>query len=357
MRALAIYAGPRALAHLKAQGLRPHDVHAVPAAAGGPKGLVLNHLDRFIFGHWLQDATQPLHLLGASIGAWRMACACMPNPQAALAELAEDYIAQSYEHEPGKPPTPEVVSRMFGRAIESRLGSRADQILSHPHRRLHVFTSHGRGLLHREGRWRTPLGYACAFAANAVHRQALGQWIERVVFSDPRDPLPFALSDFRSQQTSLLRHNLVPAVLASCSIPFWLRAVHDVPGGPSGAYWDGGITDYHLHLNYQQMSTGLVLYPHFQPQVVPGWLDKAWTSRHRATSALSNVIVLAPSLQWVSTLPQAKLPDRKDFTSFGDDLAGRQRVWRQALAQSQQLADDFAQFLRAPEQWPVQPLA
>ena len=357
MQALAVYAGPRAMAHLLRIGLQPHDVHAIPAAAGGPKGLVLNHLDRFIFGHWLQGATQSLHLLGASIGAWRMACACRQDPAAALAELAEDYITQSYEHEPGKAPTPEVVSRMFGRAIEARLGTCAQEILSHPHRRLHVFTSHGRGLLHREGRWRTPVGYACAFAANAVKRQALGQWLERVVFSDPREPLPFALSDFPSQLSALGPHNLVPAVLASCSIPFWLRAVHDVPGGPLGAYWDGGITDYHLHLNYQHMSQGLVLYPHFQAQVVPGWLDKAWKSRHRATDALSNVIVLAPSAQWVRTLPQGKLPDRQDFNTFGDDLAGRQQVWRRALAQSQQLADDFAQFLHSPAQWPIQPLA
>ena len=43
---------------------------------------------------------------------------------------------------------------------------------------------------------------------------------------------------------------LWPRILASCSIPFWLDAVHDIPGAPRGAYWDGGITDYHLHLPY-----------------------------------------------------------------------------------------------------------
>jgi hypothetical protein len=39
--ALQILAGPRARAHLREQGLRPQDVRVVPAAAGGPKGLVL----------------------------------------------------------------------------------------------------------------------------------------------------------------------------------------------------------------------------------------------------------------------------------------------------------------------------
>ena len=90
------------------------------------------------------------------------------------------------------------------------------------------------------------------------------------------------------------------------------------------------------------MDDGLVLYPHFQPTVVPGWLDKAWKSRHRATPALDNLVLLSPSPEWVATLPGSKLPDRSDFKTFADDEAGRQRVWRTAVAQSQQLADEFA---------------
>ena len=338
-----MHAGPRAAARLRERGLRAQDVRVLPGAAGGPKGLVLNPLDRFIFGHWLEAAPQVVHLVGASIGAWRMACACLPDAEAALAQLAEDYVTQRYDHEPGCPPTAEVVSRAFGQKIVERLGSRAGEILSHPRRRLHVVTSHGRHVLAREGRLRTPLGYAGAFMANAVHRRALGAWLERVVFSDPRDPLPLALDDFRTRQAVLNAANLSPAVLASCSIPFWLKAVHDVPGGPRGAYWDGGITDYHLHWPYARMDEGLVLYPHFQPTVVPGWLDKAWKSRHRATPALDNLVLLSPSPEWVATLPGGKLPDRSDFKTFADDEAGRQRVWRVAVAQSQQLADEFAE--------------
>ena len=88
--------------------------------------------------------------------------------------------------------------------------------------------------------------------------------------------------------------NLRPAILASCSIPFWLEAVHDIPGAPRGAYWDGGITDYHLHLDYGSLAEGLVLYPHFQSTVMPGWLDKALKHRHRATAHLDNVVLLSP---------------------------------------------------------------
>ena len=56
-RALQVFAGPRALLHLRERGLRPADVRVIPAAAGGPKGLVLNPLDRFLFGHWLAGSS------------------------------------------------------------------------------------------------------------------------------------------------------------------------------------------------------------------------------------------------------------------------------------------------------------
>jgi len=354
--ALRVHAGPRARRHLAQAGLSPADVRVVPAAAGGPKALVLLPLDRFVFGHWLEHSTpQILHLLGSSIGAWRMAAACLPDADAALAQLAEDYITQSYPHAPGRMPTPQTISEHFERRLQLRLGQRAAEILAHPQRRLHVITSRGRGLLHRPGRLAMPLGWMAAFAANALGRQSLGSMMERVVFSDPRDPLPFALEDYRrTLSVSLDPHNLAPAVLASCSIPFALQAVQDVPGGPKGSYWDGGITDYHLHLDYAAMAEGLVLYPHFSDRVVPGWLDKAWKRRHRATPMLDNLVLLSPSPEWVRGLPNGKLPDRSDFKVYGDDDAERQRVWRRVLAESQRLADEFAELVHGSG--PVQAL-
>jgi hypothetical protein len=339
---------------LRERGLRAQDVRALPGAAGGAKGIVLNPLDRFIFGQWLRSTTHSIHLLGASIGAWRLAAACLPDADAALAELAEDYITQTYAHEPGRMPTAATVSRAFGEKIEQRLGRRAAEVLSHPRFRLHVFTSRGRHVLARQGRVRTPAGYLGAFVANAVHRRALGAFIDRVVFADPREALPFPLSDFRTHRAELTTANLAPAILASCSIPFWLDAVHDVPGGPRGAYWDGGITDYHLHLNYAGMADGVVLYPHFQPHVVPGWLDKAFKRRHLASPMLDNLVVLSPSPEWVASLPNAKLPDRNDFKAYGDDEARRVRDWRVAVAESQRLADEFAEIVTAGR--PVQAL-
>ncbi len=355
MRALQVLAGPRAQAHLRERGLLPQDVRVIPAAAGGPKGLALLPLDRYLFGQWLAPSTQTLHLLGASIGAWRMACACLPDADAALAQLAEDYVTQRYEHAPGKLPSPRVVTQTFGARLQQRLGVRAAQVLAHPQRRLHVFASRGRHLLHRAGPLRAAAGYLGAYGANAISRRALGGWMERVVFSDARDALPLALHDFRTRHAPLDAGNLAPAVLASCTIPFALEPVQDPPGAPPGSYWDGGITDYHLHLDYASMDQGLVLYPHFHSRVVPGWLDKAWKRRHRATGFLSNLVLLAPTPEWVATLPGGKLPDRQDFKAYGDDHAARERAWRGALAESQRLADEFAELVHSGR--PVQALA
>lgn len=39
------------------------------------------------------------------------------------------------------------------------------------------------------------------------------------------------------------------------------------------------------------MPLGLVLYRHFQPTVVPGWLDKGPRHRHAASDRLANVVL------------------------------------------------------------------
>ena len=354
MRALRLYAGPAALRHLREGGLQPADVRAIPAAAGGPKGLVLGPLDRFIFGDWLPRSGQPVDLIGASIGAWRMATACLNEPVAAFERLSRDYIAQHYELPPGqKRPPPELISERFGGSLQAFYGGRVTEVLSHPRYRLHIITSRGRHFMRRETGLRAPLGYLGAMLSNAVHRKALGAWLERVVFSGPVPAdrtagFPFATHDFRTRQLALNEANFMAALQASCSIPFVLRAVPQITGAPPGAYWDGGITDYHLHLDYGTRP-GIVLYPHFQKQVVPGWLDKPWKWRHRASNFLDHMLVLAPDPDWVRRLPNGKLPDRNDFTTYSHDLAGRMKAWNGAVAASQQLADEFGQWLERPD--------
>ena len=363
MKALNIYAGPAALAHLQKNGLHAPDVSIIPAAAGGPKGLILGPLDKFIFGQWLANSQHEVHLVGASIGAWRMATACLNNSVQAFEKLEHDYIHQEYDLEPGRNfPVPVEISRKFGKSLQDFYRGRVGQVLQHPRYKLHIVTSRGRHVLRRENKFATPLGYAGAFFTNAVHRKAMGAWLERVVFSAQAAPdniacaaLPFATQDYRTRQVHLSEANFAPALQASCSIPFVLKAVHDIPGAPRGAYWDGGITDYHLHLNYQA-GNGLVLYPHFQKAVVQGWLDKALKWRHGSTHFLDRMVVLAPKPEWIAQLPRAKLPDRNDFAHHGRDLAARVAQWTSCVDAAQQLADEFAQWLDKPDMAMVQAL-
>lgn len=362
MRALRIYAGPGARRHIEKNGLRAADVGVVPGAAGGPKGLILGPLDRFLFGQWLPAATHPIHLVGASIGAWRMATACLRNPIEAFARLERDYIAQDYELPPGrKTPTAAHVSERFSQNLESFYGGRIDEVLASERYRLHIVTAHGRHLLSRQHRIGTPLGYLGAFVSNSLHRKAMGAWLERVVFSVPERGdacrLPFGIDDYPTRQVTLTAANFQPALQASCSIPFVLDAVHDIPGAPPGAYWDGGITDYHLHLKYDCGSgPNLVLYPHFQKSVVPGWLDKGLKWRHRATAFLDDMVVLAPDPDWLRTLPNGKLPDRTDFSRYATDYPGRVKAWTTAVQMANRMADEFAQWLEQPDPGRVEAL-
>lgn len=360
MKALALYAGPWALRHLTRHGLRPADVQVIPGAAGGPKGLILGPLDRFVFGDWLSRSHHPLHLIGASIGAWRMATACLPDPAKALAQLEHDYIHQDFQPPPGQNrPTAQQVSQAFAASLQHFYGGRIHDVLNHPRFHLHVVTSRGLGMLAQEGRWTTPMGYAAAFLCNVVQRRAMGAWLQRVVFSrclgEVPAPWPFDARDYASLQLPLTDDNFMQALQASCSIPFVLQAVHDIPGAPPGAYWDGGITDYHLYLDYRPVP-GLVLYPHFQRHVVPGWLDKSLRWRHGSSPFLDRVLLLAPRPEWVAALPNGKLPDRTDFTRYAHDLPERVRVWQSAASAAQQLADEFAQWLEHPDVSQVMPL-
>jgi hypothetical protein len=359
MKALAIYAGPHAKQHLALHGLSASDVGVIPAAAGGPKGLILGPLDRFMFNEWLPTSQQPVDLVGASIGAWRMATACLPDSSAGLLRLEHDYIHQHYELKPGeKFPSAKQVSESFRENLDFFYGGLVEPLLNHPRFRLHVLTSRGKGLLQHEHPILSPLGYGGAFLSNLISRKAMGASLERVVFSSAGS-LPFGTQDYATRHLALTSSNFMDVLQASCAIPFVLKAVHNIQGAPMGAYWDGGITDYHLHLDWNKQSertASLVVYPHFQKAVIPGWLDKALKWRHKATAFLDNTLVLAPNPEWVKTLPNGKLPDRTDFATYGQDLQARVKVWKAATSASQQLADEFAAWLQKPNMASVQDL-
>ena len=85
----------------------------------------------------------------------------------------------------------------------------------------------------------------------------------------------------------------------------------------------------------------MILYPHFIDRVVPGWFDKTIPWRKHNAEQLRDVLLLAPSPEYLERLPHRKLPDRKDFNRYVYDNDGREAYWRKAMSESQRLGDEF----------------
>ena len=338
MQTLSIRCGPHALATLKREGLQASAVATIPAAAGGPKGLALHGLDCAIFGEWLPQQPRPRQLIGASVGAWRMAAAAQNDPVAALTRLADFYCEQRYS---AKPSSSEI-SAFCQRLVAHIVGGHEAEILNSENYRLNVLTVRGKKILAKASRYRTLAGFAAAAASNSVSRQQLRHWLDRVWFYAAAEKIKLLpLNDFHTDEVALSAQNLHAALLASGAIPIVLDAVTDIAGAPAGFYWDGGIIDYHLDLPYQR-SEGIVLYPHFTDHIVPGWLDKFHKKRRANGPNLDNLILISPTAEFVSTLPNRKLPDRSDFKRYGPQRQEeRIRDWRIAVAESRRMGDEF----------------
>jgi len=119
---IVIHAGARAAAHIRARGLLPDDIAVIPAGAGGPKGLILHGLDRFVFGEWLPRAPRERHFIGASIGAWRMDSALQPGAVGALERLVRLYAEQQYPPNPA----PAYISRVCRDLVDQVVDNVAD---------------------------------------------------------------------------------------------------------------------------------------------------------------------------------------------------------------------------------------
>ncbi|HEX5521206.1 MAG TPA: hypothetical protein VFX29_05890 [Longimicrobiaceae bacterium] len=337
---ITLLAGPDALTLLRERGLRAEDVEVLPGASGGPKWLVLEAMDRFLFGEFLQQPrARPLHLIGSSIGSWRLACFAQRDPIAAIERLREGYIEQRYPPRP----SPALVSRTSAALADAVLGETgAEEILSHPWARLHVITAECRGWAASERRPLQMLAMAIAAAGNLVSRRTLALQMRRVVFDGAGAASPFrTLSDFPTVHVPLTRENLRPALIASGAIPLVLEGV-PIDDAPGGVHRDGGIIDYHLDLDYGP-GEGLVLYPHFYPHVVPGWFDKALRWRRARGENFRRALILAPTAGFVARLPHSKIPDRTDFDRMND--AERIAAWRRVVAMSEELADELRELL------------
>ncbi|MGF6272287.1 hypothetical protein ABIB38_000629 [Massilia sp. UYP11] len=361
MKALTFHAGPSAMAQIAEHGLRARDVAIVPAAAGGPKGLIFQSLDQWMFGEWFPSAPRERTLIGASIGAWRMAAACQKDPVKALALLGELYAGQRYT---SLKPSPQDIDAVVQALLGELVRGHEDDIVNHEHYRLHLLTARGlRSLASPAHRHAEMRGFVSAALHNAGSRGWLARLLERVVISDARSKAPWLrerFDGFNTHFSNLTRANLAPGLLASGTLPLLMKAVTGIAEAPAGSYWDGGIIDYHLALPYSRATGELVLYPHFSEHIVPGWLDKGFPWRRAARGAnrgwLDNVLLVAPSREFLRTLPRAKLPDRADFTFYGLNHDERARTWKRAIGEGERLRDELAEFVLRPDPGRIKPI-
>jgi hypothetical protein len=334
---LQIYAGPTALASIRANGIHPEQFKVMVGASGGPKWFVLFGLDRYLFGDFLPRRRDALYTLGSSAGAWRMCCFATADPVAAIERLAKLYSEEQYSDRP----TTREITEKAELMLTGTLGpSGAAEIAANKtiHTTIIADRSRGLGSSRRKGLQAASLGAAAL--ANIISRRSLSLFFERTLFSTLGAASPWSgEDDLRTASVQITEDNIVPAMMATGSIPYVLDGVRDIPGARPGLYWDGGITDYHLDMDYHA-GEALVLYPHFSSAVIPGWFDKPLSWRRAQEANLDRVVMITPSPSFVAGLPNGKIPDRNDFENLSAEE--RVRCWRLVLAASERMADDFA---------------
>ncbi len=341
MRALQLIAGPRARQHLLDHGLRQQDFSVIVGASGGPKWMALFGLDQYLLGEFFKDRSTPLDMIGSSAGAWRFACYAQNDPQAASKRFAHAYQHVCFEKGMKVDQVTALCRTILDAAIPTE--QNVQEILNNPIRRLNLIACRAKGLNASKHRPVQAAALLMAATANAIHRNTLGAFFERVLFHSTQGKPPFyAMDDLPTHRVPLSEHNLRDAVMASGSIPLALSAVEDIHGAGPGMYYDGGVTDYHFDIPFSDDS--LVLYPHFYSHITPGWFDKMLSWRRGNPHHYDNVLILCPSAEWVASLPFGKIPDRKDFGRMED--AERIRYWGEVMKRSTQLAEEMDRIVR-----------
>lgn len=314
-------------------------IKIIAGAAGGPKWLVLNRLDRVLFGNWLSGRTEPLFLIGSSIAAWRFAAASQADPLLAFERFETAYLEQTYSNKP----TALEISQETSRVRDAFLPETAiEEILNHPTIRLCFMAVRSKGFNQFENRLLLGAGLAATALSNIISRKSLGFFFERALFHHPDAPPFFESSEFPLQRIPLNRENLSPALLASGSIPLVMSGVSGIKGAASGVYRDGGVIDYHMDIPFLKPGDDkLVLYPHYSRRIIPGWLDKKLTRRKPDPERMASVLQIAPSESFIASLPQQKIPDRNDFWTFAGNDTGRIEYWNRIISESEKLAEEF----------------
>ena len=334
--ALSVYMGSEAAKTIGERGWPSAPFSTLIGASGGPKWLILSELDKVLGTELLRERSEPLMLLGSSIGTWRHACLSLPDPAAAISRLQQAYLHQEYSC---ARPSPSEVSQVAEQMLREALGPEgARQITNHPTLHNAIVTARAKGVARGESGWKLGMGMATATLGNAVSRKGLELLFDRVAFCHGElSALPFT-DGFHTQLNAINELNLIPALKASGAIPFLMECEPTIPGASGGPFWDGGIIDYHFTLKANQ-TTGLVLYPHFRDRFTPGWFDKLLRWRTPRRSVIDQLVLMCPSDAFLAQLPHGKIPDRGDFRLMSP--AERVAYWETCVRQSERLAEAF----------------
>lgn len=339
-KALTLYAGSSALKEINKNGLSPQSVKVLAAAAGGPKWFILYGLDRYLFGDFFSKKRDCLQTVGASAGAWRMACLAQQNPVAAIERLALNYSEETYTEKPDAAEISEHARIMLDKVLGE---TGADEIVKNNRVHSHFVTNRCKGLIASDNEHIQMAGLLASASCNAFSRTTLKYFFDRVVFhSQVSDRGFFNFDRFPTYYHHLSVENIRPVLLASGSIPVVLEGVKNIPGSEPGIYRDGGVTDYHFDFPFLK-EKGIVLYPHFSRTILPGWFDKHLPWRKITPQNYHNVLLAVPSESFVAKLPYGKISDRSDFKNLADKE--RIQYFKTVLKEGEKLAEEFAQLV------------
>ncbi len=330
-----IYAGKTAAKIINEQGFKPELFSSFLGASGGPKWFTLFGLDKYIFGEFFKNHSQPLNLIGSSAGAFRAACFAQNDPVAAIERLAISYSQTRYS---SNKPTPAEITTKARALLEDVFGNNGvAEIINNPVFKAHFIVAKSNGFIGSENKLLQLMGLSKSYMLNRVNRKYLGSQYQRFIFGPATSDLSITDSyNFKTQKIALTQNNLKDALLASGSIPLVMQGIKNIAGTPVGMYRDGGIIDYHFDLKIN--NPGLILYPHFNSEPKAGWFDK---NLKRKVSPLNydNVVMITPSKEFIAGLPYGKIPDRNDFTDLDADT--RIKYWNTVFSETERLAEAF----------------
>ena len=337
---ISIRAGSLAKQLIEKEGFYANQVDIIPGAAGGPKGIGLTGIDQAIFGEFLPQAKQRRFLIGSSVGAWRFAGIVAQGEKIGPEKLAELYINLPFQ----KGMKIAEIEKISREMLSGIITDQTHKLVDHPDYHLTIIAAKAQHLFQSDQKLALYGSLLGIIGGNAISRDHLNKFMQRVI-CQPADFPQFKIQEdaFKTHYVNFNQDNVADWLMASGSIPGVTPAVKNITDAPQGAYRDGGLIDYHIDLPFQ--SKGIVLYPHFTDSITPGWFDKMFKSRKANPENQARTLLISPSQDYLKSLPLGRLPDRKDFVLKGLDEKQRIQLWKQSVAESQRMGDEFLELV------------